>query len=358
MSDEKDTAASPVMSEDERAKLKELRAKEAEEVAAAAEEAAAKEAFEREAEAEEIANRPLFHVLIRNMARSPRTRTARAARSGHRRQGVLLDDGTRIRKQGRRRYTEVDLRTFANNHQRLLEYVRVGSIEVCDPKTERAILYEDLVELVKNVGTHLAERATEMNAHHEEAVAYYEGEALATYEKDLEKWTGAKAKADKAGEPYDEPQPEAPEPPAGPSSDSTEFLFNDSGVQLAEDVAGSTSGNAMADTQPPATGTRHDDTTLMDVDTSAVVAAVDQAEASKSGEANETPSERGDGEANEEASTEANEEEGLTEADLKKMNREQLDEVAKGNDLDPGEYSTKGDLIKALLDLELEEGEG
>lgn len=92
--------------------------------------------------------RPLDYVLVRHMARSPRTRTLRAARSGHRRQGVLLDDGTRIRKKGRKRFTEVALDTLADNNQRLLEYVQIGAIEVCDPKTERPISFDDLLKMI------------------------------------------------------------------------------------------------------------------------------------------------------------------------------------------------------------------
>jgi hypothetical protein len=76
----------------------------------------------------------------------------RAARSGHRRQGVLLDDGTRIRKKGRKRFTEVALTTLADNHQKLLEYIRVGTLEACDPKTERPLSYQDVLALIQKSG--------------------------------------------------------------------------------------------------------------------------------------------------------------------------------------------------------------
>lgn len=92
------------------------------------------------------------YVLVRHMARSPRTRTMRAARSGHRRQGVLLDDGTRIRKKGRKRFTQVELTTMVNNHQRLLEYLRVGTLEACDPVTERPMSYQEVADLIRSLG--------------------------------------------------------------------------------------------------------------------------------------------------------------------------------------------------------------
>lgn len=92
------------------------------------------------------------YVLVRHMARNPRTRTMRAARSGHRRQGVLLDDGTRIRKKGRKRFTQVALTTMVDNHQRLLEYLRVGTLEACDPVTERPMDYQEVLDLIKSLG--------------------------------------------------------------------------------------------------------------------------------------------------------------------------------------------------------------
>ena len=107
---------------------------------------------------------PTQLVLVRHMARSPRTRTMRAARSGHRRQGVLLDDGTRIRKKGKRRYTEVDLAALASNHQRFLEFVRVGTIEVCDPVTEQAYSYEELVAKLKALAGAIDESGVNQDA--------------------------------------------------------------------------------------------------------------------------------------------------------------------------------------------------
>jgi len=84
-------------------------------------------------------------LLVRHMCRSPLTRTARAARAGHRRQGIVLADGTRIRKKGSRRFTVLALRDLVQNQERILELVRIGALEVCDTN-ERALSYEALVE--------------------------------------------------------------------------------------------------------------------------------------------------------------------------------------------------------------------
>jgi len=211
---------------------------------------------------------PIHHILVRHMARSARTRTLRAGRAGHRRQGVLLDDGTRIRKRGRRRYTSVDLSTMVYNHQKLLEYVRVGTLEVCDPVTEQRIPYEGLVELIEGLANNMQ----------------------------LDK-----------------------------------FELNEEGVE-----EGPVLGSEVEDNTSP-----RGDETKTDIDTSAMMAAHDQAEAKKRGEANSPPSENG-------------EEEGLTEADLKKMNRKELDELAEQCELNPSDYAKKDELIEALLDL----GEG
>jgi len=51
----------------------------------------------------------------------------------------------------------VDLTDLAWNHTKMLEYARVGSIEVCDPVTERPIQYEELEQILKNVVQSLGE---------------------------------------------------------------------------------------------------------------------------------------------------------------------------------------------------------
>jgi len=75
------------------------------------------------------------------------------------------------------------------------------------------------------------------------------------------------------------------------------------------------------------------DVTRPDMGQGAVMAAVDQHEAEMTGEANEPQ----------------DEEEVLTEADLKKMSRGDLDDLAKDQGLNPDEFSNKGALIDALL---------
>ena len=71
---------------------------------------------------------------------------------------------------------------------------------------------------------------------------------------------------------------------------------------------------------------------------------VDQANAKRDGEANPPPSETGNGEATEDGEV-------LTEADLKKMNRPELDEIAVKLELDPSKYSNKDSLLEAILKL-------
>lgn len=90
----------------------------------------------------------LDSVLVQHLAGSPRTRTLRASRSGHRRQGVLLDDGSRIRRKGDRP-SELSIHDLVKNHTSILEHVRVGTVEICDPHTEEFIPYVELVALIK-----------------------------------------------------------------------------------------------------------------------------------------------------------------------------------------------------------------
>jgi len=83
--------------------------------------------------------------------------------------------------------------------------------------------------------------------------------------------------------------------------------------------------------------TRPQDVTRPDMGEGAALAAVDQHEAEMKGEANPPP-------------VEEEVEEELTESDLKKMSRKELDKLAKEHDLDPSEYSNKDELIEALLE--------
>ena len=270
MSDEKDTAASPeseettaspALNDEEQAKLTELQAKQAEHDAEAAEKAAAEAKAAKAEELERVANRPLYHVLVRHMARSPRTRTMRAARSGHRRQGVILDDGKRIRKKGRRRYTEVDLREMVRNNQRLLEYVRIGAIEVCDPKNEQAIPYEGLVELLGSVAMWVATREMDV--------------ADEAHAKAMEAWEEA-CEAETALAKEEKRDPVLPLKPEEPK-EIAPVGIDESGTLAQDPVLGSTPENAAPQADP--------DATKPDMGQGAVLAAVDQHEAEASGEA-------------------------------------------------------------------------
>ncbi len=104
--------------------------------------------------------------------------------------------------------------------------------------------------------------------------------------------------------------------------------------------------------QPPPS--RPEDVTRPDMGESAIMAAVDQHDAEMMGEANPPPAEEPPVEEEVETEEETEELDGgeeyeLTEADLKKMSRKELDKLAKENDLDPKQYSNKDELIEALL---------
>ena len=88
------------------------------------------------------------YVLVRHMCRSPLTRTKRAARAGHRRQGVVLGNGQRIRKKSRRQLVKVGLDVLIADKDRVIEFVRVGTLELCEPRTLSTIPYEMLPELL------------------------------------------------------------------------------------------------------------------------------------------------------------------------------------------------------------------
>jgi hypothetical protein len=316
------------MTDKERQHLDELKAKEAEEAKVAAEEAAAEAAEKDEKRREEIANRPLFHVLVRHMGRNPRTRTLRAARAGHRRQGVILDDGTRIHRKGRKRFTRVDLRKLVANHRRLLEFVRVGSIEICDPKTEKFIPYDGLVELISNVAVWVADRENEL------AMVNHE-KAMERYKEDHKAWKEAvkAAKKDKQDPP---PEPEKPKKPKiEKKKKDKEFKLDQSGLQEVP-LIGSNSMNAAPDEVPPETGgssededqDKGEDPTLVNPEESAMAAAIDQRNAEMSGEANPPPDESG--EENEEENEDETEEDenGHTEEQLLAMGLDDLKNLA------------------------------
>lgn len=92
------------------------------------------------------------YVLVRHMCRSPLTRSKRAARAGHRRQGVVLGNGQRIRKKSRRQLVKIGLDVLIADKDRVLEFVRVGTLEICEPRKLTTIPYEMLPELLGNLG--------------------------------------------------------------------------------------------------------------------------------------------------------------------------------------------------------------
>jgi len=347
-------AVSLELDADEKAQLESLKTKEQEVAKAKAAKEAEEAAAKQEDERREIAERPLFHVLVRHNQRSARTRSQRAARSGHRRQGALMDDGTRIRRKGKGRYTEMDLRELVNNHERLLEYVRVGTLEVCDPKTESVIPYDDLVKMI----VHVAEWLKDHKAHqahknylkemgdYESAMKKHEAE-LAVWQEALDAFEAGKKKHLKAlaelkdGEeppvysakppPPRPAEPVMPEEPEGPG-----------------EVMGITDPAETQDALPSAAhgGAPGPGATRPDLGEGELLAKLDQHEAEMTGEAavEETS------EAEEEA-----EEESLSEEDLKKMTRPQLNETAALFEIEaPESYPNKDALIEAIFALQNE----
>jgi hypothetical protein len=90
--------------------------------------------------------KPPAYLLLMHRQRDAENRATRASRGGHRRQGVLLDDGTRVRQRGYR-YTQIGLEELKANHQSLLEHVRQGRIGVFMPD-EKPLSYDELVALL------------------------------------------------------------------------------------------------------------------------------------------------------------------------------------------------------------------
>ena len=201
------------------------------------------------------------YIYVRHVGRSAVNRASRHARSGHRRQGAILDNGVRIRKKGRYRLTKVALKEFVANHERLFFYIDNGIIEVIDPASLTAIPRDELLDLIQNI-----------------AGGY-----------------GCK-------------------------------------VTVTDEILPPSLITGM--TQHPAT--RPQDAVQSEVDET-------EAEEEESTEVDETEAEDG-----EDAEDEVEEE--LTEADLKKMNRKELDKLAEENDVNPKDFSTKDELIEALLE--------
>jgi hypothetical protein len=105
------------------------------------------------AEVQKNPARPKEYVLVNHMMKSARSGLKRHARSGNRRQGVILDNGQRIRKRGYRMMNEVNLRTMVASHRRLLDYLESGIIEVIDPVTSKALTVAELIKKIEEVGS-------------------------------------------------------------------------------------------------------------------------------------------------------------------------------------------------------------
>lgn len=207
---------------------------------------------------------PRLWVYVRHVGRSAANRASRRARAGHRRQGVLLDNGLRIRKRGRQRLTKLNLKEFVQNHERLFHYLDNCMIEVIDPKTLKVISREDLLGGLRGLA-------------------------------------GEFGKKIKVGDPK---------------------------------VPYALVSGLKEKTSPPLT--RPDDATLDDIDTSAVTASVDQANAMRDGEGNPPPSETGNGEPDAEVDTE--------EADAGQVQDAPADtEVDAPDGLPPAEEGTEGE---------------
>lgn len=352
------TAVSPELTADEKAQLESLQAKEREAAAAKAAEEAEEARLKQEEEDERIAHRPLFHVLVRHAARSPRTRTMRAARAGHRRQGAILDNGIRIRKRGRRRYTELDLRELVTEHERLLEYVRVGTLEVCDPKSEEVIPYNDLVKMIGQVAAwledHKAHQAEKMYAKEMED---YES-AMEVYKEKLSAWEDAHKEYEKAEKEHKKAVSklkegeEAPEFTAKPPSAKPVEPEKPEKPEIEKEVMEVNDPSEGQDSLPDSV---HSDVTRPDMGEGAAIAAVDQHEAEMTGEANtsDDEDEGADSDLEEEESEEEENGNGLTEEELMKMTRPELNEAALEYGVeDPESYSSKQAVVDAIFELQ------
>lgn len=101
--------------------------------------------------------KPRETVLVQHLQRDAGSRHLRAQRGGHRRQGVLLDDGTRIRQKAYRK-TEISIQTLADNHQSILEHHRKGRLAIFTPD-EKEMSYDDVVALLTGKGIKVNEES-------------------------------------------------------------------------------------------------------------------------------------------------------------------------------------------------------
>lgn len=94
-----------------------------------------------------VAREPYF--LVNHIGRSRLTKGMRKSRAGYRRQGILLADGTRIRKKGRRRRNVLSARVILANWEKIFDLLERGIIEIQDPVTERPIPIDELGALLE-----------------------------------------------------------------------------------------------------------------------------------------------------------------------------------------------------------------
>jgi len=236
-------------------------------------------------EAKKAEVQPLDYVLVKNMASSRETRHIRSSSRGHRYNALVLEDGRRLRQKGDR-FTEVTFKDLLSNHQQILELVRVGKLMVYAPD-EEVMPYDELKQLVQHLS---------------------KGKKL-----DL---SGVQSEKDMLSV-----HPSAQDV----SSQSAEEQDDEEDEDSAE--------------EPKST-----DTTKPDMDLSAVIAASDQAEANKTGEANPPPSE------DEKKDTEP-EDDGYSEEGLLAMNRKDLNKIAEKEFKvkHPEKLGSKQEVVEAIL---------
>lgn len=89
-----------------------------------------------------VTREPYF--LVNHIGQNRLMRSQRKLRAGFRRQGILLSDGTRIRKRGRRKYNVVTVKAILANWEQIFDLLDRGIIEILDPVTERPIHVDEL----------------------------------------------------------------------------------------------------------------------------------------------------------------------------------------------------------------------
>lgn len=255
----------------------------------------------------ETPKRELNYVMVRHLAYDRAHKMHRAERAGGRRRRFMLDDGTNIRPKGSR-MTEVSLDTLAKNLNKFLEGVRNGVVEVCRPDNLQALTLEQLGDLGERL--------------------------LEDYRVDL--------KVDRTlleplfGSDLKDKRVYVETPPADEEHEPlTEPLVPEGTVEFKVEPA----VLPEPDFEEPA-----DEITSPDLGQGAVLAAVDQHEAEAKGEANPPPAEVETPAAGPQA-----EEKVLTEADVRKMNVQELKKLAGDLEIDVSKLKKKDELVEAIL---------